>query len=144
MSINISEENPTQSSGGADKAQKQAKQLAYDVRYKVRQKMGGKKTDAASLKRAYLQQLAQSPSPGPVKRLAKKMLIGEQYDFVDIDLNLDNARSNVIRKVFVEKNIEESEEEIVEGKAEKKYQIRVTDKKSGKVYTRMADRSKIG
>ena len=144
MSINISEENPTQSSGGADKAQKQAKQLAYDVRYKVRQKMGGKKTDAASLKRAYLQQLAQSPSPGPVKRLAKKMLIGEQYDFVDIDSNLDSARSNVIRKVFVEKNIEESEEEIVEGKAEKKYQIRVTDKKSGKVYTRMADRGKIG
>ena len=144
MSINISEENPTQSSGGADKAQKQAKQLAYDVRYKVRQKMGGKKTDAASLKRAYLQQLAQSPSPGPVKRLAKKMLIGEQYDFVDIDLNLDNARSNVIRKVFVEKNIEEYEEEIIEGKTEKKYQIRVTDKKSGKVYTRMADRSKIG
>ena len=144
MSINISEENPTQSSGGADKAQKQAKQLAYDVRYKVRQKMGGKKTDAASLKRAYLQQLAQSPSPGPVKRLAKKMLIGEQYDFVDIDSNLDSARSNVIRKVFVEKNIEECEEEIDEEKAVKKYQIRVTDKKSGKVYTRMADRGKIG
>ena len=77
MINNIVEENPNE--GGADdKVRKQARQLAYDVRYKVKaQFKGGQKADPASLKRAYISLLGKSPAPGPVKQLAKKMLIGE-------------------------------------------------------------------
>ena len=93
MSKNIVEESPvaqpaavgSQPTGGQDKVRKQARQLAYDVRYKVKQGFKeGQKTDPASLKRAYMAQLGKSPAPGPVKLLAKKMLIGESYDFIDI------------------------------------------------------------
>ena len=33
-----------------------------------------------------MQQLGASSAPGPVKAIAKKMLIGEEYDFVDVDV----------------------------------------------------------
>ena len=51
--------------GAADKIRKSARQLAYDVRYKVKQSMNkGGDTSDASMKRAYLQQLGSSPAPG--------------------------------------------------------------------------------
>ena len=87
MSSKVFEEAPQapQPSGGAvDKIRKAARQLAYDTRYKVKQKFkDGQKTDPASLKRAYMQQLGSSSAPGPVKALARNMLIGikEEYDF---------------------------------------------------------------
>ena len=90
MSNNIvEEENPNQpqaSGGGAqDKVRKQARQLAYDVRYKVKgQFKDGQKADPASLKRAYMSQLGKSPATGPVRQLAKKMLVGESYDFIAV------------------------------------------------------------
>jgi len=139
MINNIVEENPNE--GGADdKVRKQARQLAYDVRYKVKaQFKGGQKADPASLKRAYISQLGKSPAPGPVKQLAKKMLIGEEYDFIDLDTSVNSVISNVMSKVFVE-GIEEEPEVLEE---DGKYKVRVTDKKSGKSYVRMADRAKI-
>ena len=140
MINNIVEENPNEGAAD-DKVRKQARQLAYDVRYKVKaQFKGGQKADPASLKRAYLSQLGKSPAPGPVKQLAKKMLIGEEYDFVNLDVSFNKTISSVINKVFVE-GIKEEEPEILE--EDGKYKIRVTDKKSGKSYVRMADRSKI-
>ena len=140
MINNIVEENPNEGAAD-DKVRKQARQLAYDVRYKVKaQFKGGQKADPASLKRAYISQLGKSPAPGPVKQLAKKMLIGEAYDFVDLDTSFNKTISNVLKKVFVE-GIKEEEPEILE--EDGKYKIRVTDKKSGKSYVRMADRAKI-
>jgi len=140
MINNIVEENPNEGAAD-DKVRKQARQLAYDVRYKVKaQFKGGQKADPASLKRAYMSQLGKSPAPGPVKQLAKKMLIGEEYDFVDLDSSFNKTISNVLNKVFVE-GIKEEEPEILE--EDGKYKIRVTDKKSGKSYVRMADRAKI-
>ena len=140
MINNIVEENPNEGAAD-DKVRKQARQLAYDVRYKVKaQFKGGQKADPASLKRAYISQLGKSPAPGPVKQLAKKMLIGEAYDFVDLDSSFNKTISNVFNKVFVE-GIKEEEPEILE--EDGKYKIRVTDKKSGKSYVRMADRAKI-
>jgi len=107
MSNNVFEEGPQapQPSGGAvDKIRKAARQLAYDVRYKVKGKFKeGQKTDPASLKRAYMQQLGASSSPGPVKALAKKMLIGEEYDMIDISESIQDSRSNVFASVFSEK-----------------------------------------
>ena len=125
-------DKPAQQAPGAnDKVRKAARQLAYDVRYKVKgQFKDGQKTDPASLKRAYMQQLGKSPSPGPVKALAKKMLIGEEYDFVTIDETVSDSILSVFEKVF----------EAAEGS---KYTVRVKDKKTGKSYLRKADRLKI-
>ena len=125
-------DKPAQQAPGAnDKVRKAARQLAYDVRYKVKgQFKDGQKTDPASLKRAYMQQLGKSPAPGPVKALAKKMLIGEEYDFV----NLDDAASDAILSVF---------EKIFEAAEGSKYTVRVKDKKTGRSYLRKADRAKI-
>ena len=166
MGNNIVEENPAQQSnapsgpqgqgagGGQDKVRKQARQLAYDVRYKVKQGFkDGQKTDPASLKRSYLSQLGKSPAPGPVRQLAKKMLVGESYDFIDITETASNAVADAIKKVFV-KTIELDDADgnpayeitdlvVKEDTGEKKYKIRVTDKKTGKSYTRFADRAKI-
>lgn len=125
-------DKPAQQAPGAnDKVRKAARQLAYDVRYKVKgQFKDGQKTDPASLKRAYMQQLGKSPAPGPVKALAKKMLIGEEYDFI----NLDGAASDAILSVF---------EKIFEAAEGTKYTVRVKDKKTGRSYLRKADRAKI-
>ena len=148
---NIISENaanaPQAGSGAADKIRKSARQLAYDVRYKVKQGFkDGQKTDPVSLKRAYLSQLGKSPAPGNVKQLAKKMLVGEEYDFVDVS----NSISKLVNKVFSEHHQKDKdgntiphEDEIKEESEGGKYKVRVKDKKSGKSYTRMATRDKI-
>ena len=169
MGNNIVEENPAQQSnapsgpqgqgagGGEEKIRKQARQLAYDVRYKVKQGFkDGQKTDPASLKRAFLSQLGKSPAPGPVKGLAKKMLVGEAYDFTDVSETVSGSIANAIKSIFVEnkKCCEECgsydhvtadcpDKKVNEALQEKKYKVRVTDKKTGKSYTRFADRGKI-
>ena len=148
----ISEETPNKpqaGAGAADKFRKQARQLAYDVRYKVKASFKkGQKTDPGSLKRAYLAQLGKSPAQGMVKTLAKKMLVGEEYDFI----NVETSFSKIFNKAFSEHHQKdadgnviphEDEEEIKEGIDEKKYKVRVKDKKTGRSYTRMASRSKI-
>ena len=149
----ISEETPNKpqpGAGAADKFRKQARQLAYDVRYKVKASFKkGQKTDPGSLKRAYLSQLGKSPAQGMVKTLAKKMLVGEEYDFINVETSFDK----IFNKTFSEHHQKdadgnviphEDEEEIKEEiKGEKKYKVRVKDKKTGRSYTRMASRSKI-
>ena len=147
MSKNIVEAVPQPSGGAIDKIRKQARQLAYDVRYKVKSKFKeGQKTDPASLKGAYMKQLGSSPAPGPVKQLAKKMLVGEEYDFVDVSKDI----SKLVNKIFVEHHKKDEDgntiphdDEITEESKGGKYKIRVKDKKSGKSYVRMADRDKI-
>ena len=151
MSNNIVEATPAmapQPSGGAiDKIRKQARQLAYDVRYKVKSKFKeGQKADPASLKGAYMKQLGASPAPGPVKQMAKKMLVGEEYDFVDVDKDI----SKFVGRIFKEHHQKDKdgntiphEDELTEEESKGKYKVRVTDKKTGKSYVRMADRAKI-
>ena len=138
---------PQAGTGAADKIRKSARQLAYDVRYKVKQGFkDGQKADPVSLKRAYLSQLGKSPAPGNVKQLAKKMLVGEEYDFVDVS----NSISKLVNKAFIEHHQKDKDgneiphgDEIKEESEGGKYKIRVKDKKSGKSYTRMATRDKI-
>ena len=151
----ISEETPNQpqaGAGAADKFRKQARQLAYDVRYKVKASFKkGQKADAASLKRAYLSQLGKSPAQGMVKTLAKKMLVGEEYDFI----NVETSFSKIFNKAFSEHHQKDADGKVIEhgdgtpssveeiSEEEKKYKVRVKDKKTGRAYTRMASRSKI-
>ena len=149
MSNHIVEENPSAqpaaagAQGADQKVKKQARQLAYDVRYKVKQGFKeGQKADPVSLKRAYLSQLGKSPAPGPVKAAAKKMLVGESYEFVDITDTVKSSISDVLNSVFTLGG-GKKEEEIVEADLGKKFKVRVKDKKTGRSYVRMADRAKI-
>tara|TARA_A200000159_G_scaffold123087_1_gene117615 strand:- start:535 stop:2313 length:1779 start_codon:yes stop_codon:yes gene_type:complete len=149
MSNHIVEENPSAqpaaagAQGADQKIKKQARQLAYDVRYKVKQGFKeGQKADPVSLKRAYLSQLGKSPAPGPVKAAAKKMLVGESYEFVDITDTVKSSISDVLNSVFTLGG-GKKEEEIVEADLGKKFKVRVKDKKTGRSYIRMADRAKI-
>ena len=139
--------------GAKEKVEKQARQLAYDVRYKVKQAMSAKSgggADPATVKKMYASQLAKSPAPPAVKARAKQMLLGE--DLVNVKRLAVDTISSVMYDVFVENKKEEVvEEEIVEDtyleqlkeSEEKTYKVRVTDKKTGKSYVRMATRTKI-
>ena len=152
MSNSISEENTQQPGGAVDKVRKAARQLAYDVCYKVKgQFKDGQKSDAASLKRAYMQQLGKSPAPGPVKAMARKMLIGEAYDLVDVSDTVNESVVNALLKVFTKTTQLEDADgnpayeitDVVQEMKDTKYKVRVTDKSTGKTYVRMADREKI-
>ena len=142
----------TGSAGGAkDKIEKQARQLAYDVRYKVRQGLkaqAGGKSDPAAVRKSYLGQLAKSPSNPAVKTRAKQMLMGEGY--IDVDNLVAKGTASAMFKVFVEHHQKDGEgntiphEEINEDETkEKTYKVRVTDKESGNSYVRNASRAKI-
>ena len=143
-------------SGASQNLLKQARQLAYDVRYKVKKQMKqtpGSKMDPASVFRAYMAELGKSKSTGPVKAAAKKMLSGVKEEYVSESKDLaSDSIANALFKVFVENQENNSEESIqdlkeflsrVNKQGERIYHIRVTDKKTGNTYTRDATRSKI-
>ena len=138
--------------GAKEKIDKQARQLAYDTRYKVKQSMkakSGGRVDPAAMRKAFISQLAKSPSAPAVKARAKQMLMGEGY--IDVKDLVKGHTANALFKVFVEHHkkdadgntIPHEDEEITEAKDEKTFKVRVTDKKTGNSYVRMASRSKI-
>ena len=154
--------------GAKEKVEKQARQLAYDVRYKTKQSMAqksGGKLDPAAVSKMYMAQLSKSPAPPAVKSRAKQMLMGEDY-VAGVSRSVSNIAASALYKVFVEHHQKDAngnvivhdenprpEEEIADDLApssvedineeEKKYKVRVTDKKTGNSYVRMASRSKI-
>ena len=145
---------PMAGGGAKEKVEKQARQLAYDTRYKVRQALkakSGGKADPVAVKKAYGAQLAKSPAPPAVKTRAKQMLMGE--DYVDINKLVADTTASAMFKVFVEHHKKdadgnviphEDEEEITEEESkEKTYKVRVTDKGTGNSYVRNATRAKI-
>ena len=152
-------DKPTAGVNAAQKIEKQARQLAYDTRYKVRQSMkatSGSRLDPAAVTKAYLAQLAKSSAAPAVKARAKQMLMGnvkeEVMSSVDPKDMATDAVASALYKVFVEKkedNIEEQVEDLkefyskVNKKGERIYHVRVTDKKTGNTYTRDATREKI-
>ena len=123
--------------GAKEKVEKQARQLAYDVRYKTKQSMAqksGGKMDPAQVQKAYMSQLAKSPAPPAVKSRAKQMLMGEDYK-KDLGKLVSDSAASALYKVFVEHHKKDKDgntiphegEEINE--EEKSYKVRVTDKK---------------
>jgi len=162
--------------GAKEKIEKQARQLAYDSRYKVKQAMkakAGGRVDPAAMRKAYISQLAKSPAAPAIKARAKQMLMGEGY--IDVDNLIKETSLSAMKKIFVEKKMVVTnadkvantpayknykkgddryvaakhlkEEEIMEAeekKGEKTFKVRVTDKKTGNSYVRMASREKIG
>ena len=139
--------------GAKEKVEKQARQLAYDTRYKVKQSMkakAGGRIDPAAMRKAFVSQLMKSPAAPAIKARAKQMLMGEGY--IDVQDLIKGHASNALFKVFVEhhqkdKNgntIPHEDEEITEEKdGERTFKVRVTDKKTGNSYVRMASRTKI-
>ena len=136
MDKNIFEEGPRRGHAAGDTSiEQQASQLASDIRYKVRQKMKGKSgsnMSPAQVTQLYAQFLNSSSAPGGVKAIAKKKLLGEQIDpgIVSIAEHLKSSSEYVFGRVF-------------EGKEEKKFVIRVTDRATGNTTYRKADRAKI-
>ena len=137
--------------GAKEKVEKQARQLAYDVRQKTTQSMAqksGGRLDPAQVQKAYMSQLAKSPAPPAVKSRAKQMLMGEDY-IANVNKLVSDSAASALYKVFVEHHQKDKDgntiphegEEINE--EEKSYKVRVTDKKTNNSYVRMATRSKI-
>ena len=137
MSNQIFEEGPEApvAGGGAqEKLEKQARQLAYDVKYKVKQTMNrGTKLDPAAVKKAYISFLGRATGSPQVKALAKKKLLGEGY--VDVDQLVQDTLVNALVSEFGGKQINEDEEAT--------FKVRVTDRETGNTYVRMATRAKI-
>jgi hypothetical protein len=137
---------------GDTDAEKAASQLVSDIKYKVglelKRKGGASHMNPAQVAQKYEQKLAASPAPGPVKALAKKKLgSGRLKEDYSIGKLAQKSIVNALTKVFVE-GIEEPvapNEYLLqlEETEEKKYKIRVTDKKTGNNYVRMATRAKI-
>ena len=63
---------------GSSDLEKQASQLASDVRYKAKARVK-EGTNREELKKIYLTLIQSSPAPNVVKQMAKKKLVGESY-----------------------------------------------------------------
>lgn len=143
--------------------EKQASQLASDVKYKVKQSMSGSThLSPAQVTKAYMQKLASSPAPPAVKALAKKKLAGstsgsapsspeqknEDYTNVDLSSIIEQSVVSALTRVFVNHESVQNEVEneylnsLLENE-DRKYKVRVTDKKTGNSYVRYATRAKI-
>ena len=163
----------TPATGAKEKIEKQARQLAYDVRYKTKQSLSAKsggRMDPAAVRKAYMSQLGKSPAAPAIKARAKQMLMGE--DYINVQELVLEATTSVIKKVFGEKldpvgkedgdinndgkkdktdkylkNRRDAIGNAIKSKGgddgEKKYKVKVTDKGTGNSYVRMATRSKI-
>ena len=142
--------------GAKEKIEKQARQLAYDVRYKTKQSLAqksGGKLDPAAVSKMYMSQLAKSPAPPAIKSRAKQMLMGEDYK-ANVGKSISDAAASALYKVFVEHHQKDADGNVIEhedttpssediNEEEKSYKVRVTDKKSNNSYVRMATRAKI-
>ncbi len=155
MTTTIFEENPKDTNrsegpiGDAKRViEKQARQLAYDIRYQIKKEMGDKRLDPATLKREYIKGIQKSSQPPAIKLRARQMLLGEDY-ISNIETIASESLANAMYKVFVEGNDASNFEleldylkELADVK-DAKYKIRVTDKKTGNSYVRYATREKI-
>ena len=121
-------------------SEKKIRQAVYDIRYRARR-------EAIDLRAAYSQYMSNSNLSAPEQAAVRAKLFGkdgggdkkESYDAAMTD-GATSAVAKAMFKVFAEKKEEEIQEDAT---SEKKYKVRVTDKKSGRSYVRYADRQKI-
>ena len=156
MSNHIFEENPPagapQQIGGAKaKIEKQARQLLYDSRYRVKKATKGKNIDPVNLQRLVNQEIGKSTAIPAVVARAKQMMnvknVKEEYVQYMED-SASNLVANALYKVFVEgvRKEESIELDYLKELAEnpdKKYKVSVYDPKSETRYVRYATREKI-
>ena len=121
-------------------SEKKIRQAVYDIRYRARR-------EGIDLRAAYSQYMSNSNLSAPEQAAVRAKLFGkdgggdkkESYDATLTD-GATSAVAKAMFKVFAEKKEEEIQEDAA---SEKKYKVRVTDKKSGRSYVRYADRQKI-
>ena len=121
-------------------SEKKIRQAVYDIRYRARR-------EGIDLRAAYSQYMSNSNLSAPEQAAVRAKLFGkdgggdkkESYDAAMTD-GATSAVAKAMFKVFAEKKEEEIHEDAT---SEKKYKVRVTDKKSGRSYVRYADRQKI-
>ena len=154
MSNSIFEEDKKEGAapaGGMATAQqmieKKARELAYNIRYDVKQEIGDKQVAPAIMKQLLLKRWQKSSSASNIKLSARRMLFGEDYIGNVSDFASDSL-ANALFKVFVEGvHIEEKIElnylRELDENPDRKYKVRVTDKKTGNSYVRYATREKI-
>jgi len=125
--------------GASDRSEKKIRQAVYDIRYRARR-------EGIDLRAAYSQYMQNSNLSAPEQAAVRAKLFGrdgggdkrESYDSLMTD-SASNSVASAMFKVFVEKTEPVQED----ATSEKKYKVRVTDRKTGRSYVRYADRSKI-
>ena len=125
--------------GEGEGSEKRIRQAVYDIRYRARR-------EGIDLRAAYSQYMQNSNLSAPEQAAVRAKLFGkdgggdkrESYDSLMTD-GASNSVASAMFKVFVEK----AERVQEDATSEKKYKVRVTDKKTGRSYVRYADRSKI-
>ena len=137
--------------GTEESSEKRIRQAVYDIRYRARR-------EDIDLKAAFSQYMSNTSMNALEQREVKAKLFGkeggmkEQYSMESVAWATD-AVVSALQKVFVEGvSVEDGEPELVyerqiqavrKGKEVTLYSVRVTDPKTGKSYTRDADREKI-
>ena len=124
---------------GEGGSEKRIRQAVYDIRYRARR-------EGIDLRAAYAQYMQNSNLSAPEQAAVRAKLFGkdgggvkkESYDIIMSD-GATKSVASAMFKVFVEK----AEPVQEDATSEKKYKVRVTDKKSGRSYVRYADRAKI-
>ena len=134
--------------------EKSARQLVYDSRYKVNEKLGEKrkKINPRTFETMVMQQISKSNAIPAVVARAKQMVSKKSAVAEDFIPMMEDAASssvaNAMFKVFVEGT---KKEEVIDlpyvnqlaEEQERKYKIRVTDPKTGNSYVRYGTREKI-
>ena len=134
--------------GTEENSEKRVRQAVYDIRYRARR-------EDIDLKAAYSQYMSNTSMSAQEQAQVKAKLFGKEGG-VKEQVSVDGADwvvedlSAAMKKVFVAKEegpIELVYERMIQAKRDGKdtvlYSIRVTDPKSGKTYTRDANREKI-
>jgi len=134
--------------GTEENSEKRVRQAVYDIRYRARR-------EDIDLKAAYSQYMSNTSMSAQEQAAVKAKLFGkeggvkEQVSMDSVDWVVEDVTS-ALQKVFTvkeEKPIELVYERMIQAKRDGKdtvlYSIRVTDPKSGKTYTRDANREKI-
>jgi hypothetical protein len=142
------DDSKKEKSGQSDPAKK-AKQAVYDIRYRARR-------EDIPLLQAFSQYMQNSSLGEQDRAMIKAKLFGKEgggmkaEDFKPLFMEAaSESISNALYKVFVKESNQEQEQiqwtyvEELQSTKDRKYQVKVTDKNSGKTYVRLATREKI-
>jgi len=123
----------------AESSEKRIRQAVYDIRYRARR-------EEISLSQAFSQYMSNTTMSAPEKSAVKAKL-AEEYEANDM---ASSSVANAMFKVFIENKTSKVEEEFhseyldsLMEMEDRKYKVRVKDKKTGKSYVRYATREKI-
>lgn len=142
------DDSKKEKSGQSDPAKK-AKQAVYDIRYRARR-------EDIPLLQAFSQYMQNSSLGEQDRAMIKAKLFGKEgggmkaEDFRPLFMEAaSDSISNALYKVFVKESNQEQKQiqltyvEELQSTEDRKYQVKVTDKNSGKTYVRLATREKI-